>query len=141
MLNRKEEIVVLTSYSIPGLDDYVQYALVTFILDTKNSTVHVKHTASIPYSAIPATLKSTPRVSVTDALAFISFDVTVIAVSLDRKSVFEEAVVLKDDYVLHTEVRSDKIKKVDTAVIYTMDSGILEFQVDIAETHAPSKSG
>ncbi|KAI7891006.1 uncharacterized protein EV154DRAFT_509714 [Mucor mucedo] len=138
-LTKEKEIIVLASYTIPGLGDYVQYALIAFVIDPKNATVYEKFTTSIPYSAIPDNMKSTPRIAATVALAFITFDNTVIAVSLDTVSVFEDAVVLKEDYVLYTEVYSQK--DIDTAIIYTMDSGILEFKIDVAKIQAPSESG
>lgn len=136
---RDREIIILASYTIPDMGDYVQYALVTFVIDEDNSTLHEKFTTSIPYSAIPDLLKSTPRISVTDALAFITFDVTVIAVSLNTMSVFEDAVVLKNDHVLFTEVCSSH--NIDKAIIYTMDSGILEFKIDVEFIQTPSKTG
>lgn len=122
------------------MDDYVQYALITFVLDPKSSTAHAKHTASVPYTALPTSLKSTPQISATNALAFISFDVTVIAVSIDKICVFEEAMVLKEDYVLYTEVHSNLTNDIDTAIIYTMGSGIIEFQIDIAKIHLSMRS-
>jgi type III secretory pathway lipoprotein EscJ len=134
---------VLASYSVRDMGDYVQYAIITLSLqqdsndeeDVKNNTaIYVKHTASIPYSAIPTTLKRLPRLSITNSLAFVTFDKNVVAVSLDRKSVFEESVVLrdKDDHVLFTEVTEtvEDDKSIDIAVIYTLKSGILEFEID-----------
>lgn len=146
---------MLASYSVPDMGDYVQYAIVTFSLkqqenteneDDKNSNeiktaLCVKHTASIPYSTIPSTLENLPHLSITGALAFVTFDKNVVAVSLDRKSVFEESFVLrsKDDHVLFTEII--ETEKEDTANIYTLKSGIIEFKIDTDKIQEPRATG
>jgi hypothetical protein len=131
-------MAILASYTVPGLGDYVQYAIMTFSLE-KGTTIQVKYTASIPYSAIPSTFKWSPQLMTTSTLAFIVFDQTIIAVSINRKSVFEESVVLNDNEILYTDIRETDNSNV--ATIYTLIDGILEFEIDTEKICASGEAG
>ena len=108
-----------------------------FVIDQTH--IHLKYTSSIPYSAIPSTLKYSPRVKITNAMAFVTFDQTVIALSIRKESVFEESVVLYKEDVLGVSVQETTTHS--TAIIYTLESGILEYEINTNEIHLPEESG
>lgn len=77
---------------------------------------------------------------ITNTLAFVTFDESVIAVSINRKSMFEESVILIDnDEILGTVIHASN--NIDIATIYTLASGILQFDIDAEKICAPEKSG
>lgn len=120
-------MVVIASYSIKELGDYVQFALVSLKLH-QDKPLKVLYAASIPYSAIPSSLKYTPRLSVLKTMIFVTFDSTVIAISTTKESTFEESVDLNEDEVLFT-----KVEETDTtarAIIFTLASGVLHFEIN-----------
>lgn len=125
------------SYSVPALGDYVQFVLVSFTLQSLYKQAQVDYTSSIPYTAVAST--TMPTLSVTKTLGFVTFKHTLIAVSLDPRSVFEESVVLKNDSILSVSVFEEK--DTNKALIYTLSSGIIEFKVDINEILAQRDTG
>lgn len=145
LMCRKGEIVILASYSVPDMGDYVQYATIKFILEDDHDELimYVKHTASTPFSAVPSTLKKLPRLNITDDIGFISFDKTVIATSLDRKSVFEESVVLSDpeDAVLCINLLKNPTTHIDCAIILTTKNNVLKYQIDTKQIQEPRTTG
>ncbi|GAN03716.1 hypothetical protein MAM1_0046d03171 [Mucor ambiguus] len=136
----KEELVLLVSYTVPGLSEYVQYAVIKFSIIHDNDTVmmYPQHTASLPYSEIPSPFSKIPQLNITKDIAFASFDGTVVARSLSKKSVFEESLVLKDkeNAILAVHV-ADSSESFDTAIVATAKSGVLEFQVNKSEIQGP----
>lgn len=132
--------MLLVSYTVPGLSDYMQYAVIKFSVIHNNDTVmmYPQHTASLPYSEIPSPSSQTPQLSITKDIAFASFGGTVVARSLNRKSVFEESLVLKDkeDAVLAVHV-TDSSESFDTAMVITAKSDVLGFQVNKTEIQGP----
>ncbi|KAI9263643.1 hypothetical protein EDC94DRAFT_607372 [Helicostylum pulchrum] len=131
------ECVALVSYSVPALGDYVQFVLVSFTLQSFFKQAQVDYTSSIPYTAVAGT--TSPTLSVTKTLGFVTFKQTLIAVSLDPRSVFEESVVLKNDAILSVSVYEEK--DTNRALIYTLSSGVIEFKVDIDEILAQRDTG
>ncbi|KAG1060601.1 hypothetical protein G6F42_027921 [Rhizopus arrhizus] len=97
-----------------------------------------QHTASLPYSEIPSPSSKIPQLNITKDIAFASFDGTVVARSLNKKSVFEESLVLKDKYnaILSVHV-VDSSEEFNTAMVVTAKSGVLEFQVNKSEIQGP----
>ncbi|KAL9559435.1 hypothetical protein PS6_000757 [Mucor atramentarius] len=136
----KEELVLLVSYTVPGLSQYVQYAVIKFNVIHNNGKVMMfaQHTASLPYSEIPFPSSKIPQLNITKDIAFASFDGTVVARSLNKKSVFEESLVLKDKYnaILSVHV-VDSSEEFNTAMVVTAKSGVLEFQVNKSEIQGP----
>ncbi|KAK4520695.1 uncharacterized protein ATC70_006573 [Mucor velutinosus] len=136
----KEELVLLVSYTVPGLSEYVQYAVIKFSMIHSNDTImmYPQHTASLPYSEIPSPSSKIPQLNITKDIAFASFDGTVVARSLSKKSVFEESLVLKDkeNAILAVHV-TDSSESFDTAKVVTAKSDVLEFQVNKSEIQGP----
>lgn len=130
-------MVLLVSYHVPVLGDYVQYALISIVLQPFYTEAQVVYTTSIPYSAIPSTVS--PELRVTRALGFVTLNNAVVSVSLDRRSVFEEAVVLRKDQVLATFIQeyTEYIK----AYVFTLESGVIEFVVCIDEIQGQRDTG
>ncbi|CAO3657148.1 unnamed protein product [Mucor hiemalis] len=137
-VHNDNEIVIIASYSIKELGDYVQYALISLRLK-QDKPLKVLYTVSIPYSAIPSTLKYPPRLSVLKTMAFITFDSTVIAVSTTKSSTFEESVVLNEDEVLFT--KTDETDDTARAIIFTLTSGVIHFEIDKKLVCATSELG
>jgi hypothetical protein len=134
--------VILVSYNVPGMGDYVQYATIKLIIEEDNGIImYVKHTASVPFSAVPSTLQRPPQLCITNDIGFISFDKTVIAASLERKSVFEESVVLSDpeDAILYINVSKSNDK--DCAIIFTAKSNVLKYQIDTKKIQESRTTG
>jgi hypothetical protein len=126
------------------MGDYVQYAIITFIVeqDDNQFIMYAKHTCSIPFSAIPSSLKIPPQLHITNDIGFILFDKTVIATSLERKSVFEESVVLEDpdDAILCINVFKSPTNK-DCAIIFTAKSNVLKYQIDAKKIQESRTTG
>lgn len=144
IFSSKEELVLLVSYTAPELSEYLQYAVIKFNIGNEKNTVrmHPKHTATLPYSALPGSLSRIPRLNVTNDIAFVSFDDTLVARSLSRKSVFEESLVLKekDNAILALDI-VDSFENLDKAIVVTAKSDILEFQVNKKEIQEPRTTG
>ncbi|KAL9551495.1 hypothetical protein MBANPS3_004237 [Mucor bainieri] len=136
----KEELVLLVAYTVPGLTEYLQYAVIKFSIVHNNDTVmmYPQHTASLPYSEIPSSSSKIPQLSTTKDIAFASFDGTVVARSLSKKSVFDESLVLKDreNAILAVHVVGSS-ESFDTAMVITAKSGVLQFQVNKNEIQGP----
>lgn len=133
------------SYSVPEMNNYVQYAVILLAIDRETlredyARLTIQHTASVPYSVIPGTLSRLPSLELGQSLAFVTFDQTVVAVSLDKQSVFEEYAVLKqkDDMVLCT--KACQREHVESAIIITKGGTIL-FEVDVDKIREPAISG
>lgn len=118
----------------------MQYAVIKFNVIHNNGKVMMfaQHTASLPYSEIPFPSSKIPQLNITKDIAFASFDGTVVARSLNKKSVFEESLVLKDKYnaILSVHV-VDSSEEFNTAMVVTAKSGVLEFQVNKSEIQGP----
>lgn len=118
----------------------MQYAVIKFNMIHNNGKVMIfaQHTASLPYSEIPSPSSKIPQLNITKDIAFASFDGTVVARSLNKKSVFEESLVLKDKYnaILSVHV-VDSSEEFNTAMVVTAKSGVLEFQVNKSEIQGP----
>ncbi|KAG2201725.1 hypothetical protein INT46_003117 [Mucor plumbeus] len=140
----KEELVLLVSYTVPELSEYLQYAVIKFNIGNENNTIEIypKYTATLPYSALPGSLSKIPQLNITKDIAFVSLDDTVIARSLSRKSVFEESLVLKekDNAILALDI-VDSFENLDKAIVVTAKSDILEFQVNKNEIQEPRTTG
>lgn len=72
-------------------------------------------------------------------MAFITFDSTVIAVSTTKSSTFEESVVLNEDEVLFT--KTDETDDTARAIIFTLTSGVIHFEIDKKLVCATSELG
>ncbi|CEG68198.1 hypothetical protein RMATCC62417_04509 [Rhizopus microsporus] len=138
-------LAILVSYSVPEMNNYVQYAVILLAIDRETlredyARLTIQHTASVPYSVIPGTLSRLPSLELGQSLAFVTFDQTVVAVSLDKQSVFEEYAVLKqkDDMVLCT--KACQREHVESAIIITKGGTIL-FEVDVDKIREPAISG
>lgn len=125
------------------MGNYVQYAVISLTYSgsilKENTPLWILHTASVPYSVIPDTLQRTPTLLISEGLAFVTFDRTMIAVSMDKNSVFEERVVLKqdDDDILCTQVN----QTVEASALMITRKCIIEFQVDTNKIRRPSAEG
>jgi hypothetical protein len=127
------------------MGDYIQYAASTIsIKHTPDDTIlfRIKHTASAPFSANTQS-SSIPKLSISKSIAFITFDSHVIAVSRNKKSAFEEPVVLADgDRILCTQVDNDgQEDSNESAVIFTLMNGVLDFDIDIRKIQSPEIDG
>ncbi|KAI8887492.1 hypothetical protein K501DRAFT_330522 [Backusella circina FSU 941] len=141
----KNELVLLSSYQLPVMGDYIQYAASTIsIKNTPDESTHfrIKHTASAPFSANTQS-SSIPKLSISKSIAFITFDSHVIAVSRNKKSAFEEPVVLSDDdRILCTQVeREGQEGCIESATIYTLKSGIFDYDIDIQKIQGAEIDG
>ncbi|KAG1441003.1 hypothetical protein G6F56_011674 [Rhizopus delemar] len=117
------------------MGDYVQFAIITLkhnrSILKENTPLLILHAASVPYSVIFSTLKRTPSLIIScNQLAFVTFDQTLIAISLDKESVFEERLALKEgNDILCTQLNPMNGSVVSTSAVTR--KGIIEFQVDI----------
>ncbi|KAG1283554.1 hypothetical protein G6F66_010882 [Rhizopus arrhizus] len=142
-LSENNTFTVLVSYSVPEMGNYVQYAVISLTYSgsilRENTPLWILHTASVPYSVIPDTLQRTPSLLISEGLAFVTFDRTMIAVSMDKNSVFEERVVLKqeEDDMLCTQVN----QTAEASALMITRKGIIEFQVDTNKIRRPSAEG
>lgn len=126
-VNNNDEMIIIANYSIKELGDYVQFALISLRL-YQDKPLKVLYAASIPYSAIPSSLKYTPRLSVLKKMVFVTFDSTVIAISTTKDLIFEEPVDLNEDEVLFTKV--EETDSAARAIIFTLASGVIHFDID-----------
>ncbi|CEP17532.1 hypothetical protein [Parasitella parasitica] len=130
----KEQLVLLVSYTVPEISEFLQYAIIKFNIEYNSNgsvNMYAKHTVSLPYSELQSPRSKQPQLIITNDVAFVSFSDTVVARSLSKRSVFEESLVLKD--------KSDAILSVSTvetadnlasAMVVTANSDILEFQLE-----------
>ncbi|KAI9251228.1 hypothetical protein BY458DRAFT_523968 [Sporodiniella umbellata] len=128
----------LISYSVPEMGDYVQYAIIELKHNRsalkENASLLILQAVSVPYSVVPDSLKQTPKLYMAYGcplpVAFITFDRTVVAISLDKEFIFEERVALKEE----NEILCSKISLINTstlsATIITKND-IIDFQIDI----------
>ncbi|KAI7903184.1 uncharacterized protein BX663DRAFT_507770 [Cokeromyces recurvatus] len=140
------EVVILASYTVPEMKNYVQYIVIKFCIELNDNEflIYVNHTASIPYSDVRSTLRQKiPQLLVTQNMAFIAFDRAVIAVSLDRKSVFEESIVLcrSEDSILWIEEMNEKENDLNSVLVMTAKSGFLKFQINISKIQESRLTG
>lgn len=114
---------------------HIQYLVIRFypVNTNEDLSISVKYSTTLPYTTHPSLITRPPRLTITPDLAFVSFDQSVVIVSLTRKSVYEEYIALNDpkDEVLFVKTEEDTTKRTNTALIFTANSGVLEVNVDI----------
>lgn len=128
------------------MKDYVQYAAVKFVINFSpqdtNATIdsiYIKHTTTLPYSVVPLALKKKPSIFVTTNFVFVLFDRSVVVVSTNQKSIFQERVDLSnpEDKILHINVYENTEKTACSAIIMTLLTGIVQFDIDTAKIQSP----
>ncbi|KAI9476103.1 MAG: hypothetical protein EXX96DRAFT_651789 [Benjaminiella poitrasii] len=142
----RDEIMILVSYTVPEMKEYVQYVVIKFSLEFdehQQLSMITKHTASIPYSDIRSSLQKQPQLLSTEDIGFIAFDKAVIAISLTRNSAFEESVVLSrpEDSVLWIERNDNTMEDINSVLIMTSRSGVLKLKINKVKLKEPRTTG
>ncbi|OBZ86698.1 hypothetical protein A0J61_05256 [Choanephora cucurbitarum] len=126
----KSDIVLLVSYTLPDMYGYNQFLVLRCQLEINNEKgtlgLRVMYSTSMSYTS----LQEKALLASTDDIAFVTFEDTVIAISTNKKSVFEEAIHVSDQ-ILFTETVLDTPNHCHTALIYTKHNGVIQFSVDI----------
>ncbi|SAM04783.1 hypothetical protein [Absidia glauca] len=153
----QSEWAVLVSYYIPEMDNFSQFALVCMKQlpkdhDSDSMPFQFLKTYSLPYSYIPSALKRRPSLQLSDrSIAFVSFDNTVVSIATTSDSLFEHSLVLRQDTGKDNQIIAAVVKEQEdgdtadetwaTALVFTTNSGVLEYKVDYVSITESQSTG
>ncbi|CAO3644895.1 unnamed protein product [Cunninghamella echinulata] len=136
---RTTEWIILYSYSVPEMGDYSQFALL-LLQDQHEAGYVIKDVFSLPYSTMLKTKKRNATLQVANGpIVYVTFDDSVIAISVTRNSFFEHPLVLKktkeNNRVIGTIVKRNTLSNVENenvtaALVFTTASDVLEFRIN-----------
>ncbi|KAI8340022.1 hypothetical protein BC941DRAFT_419206 [Chlamydoabsidia padenii] len=135
---------VLVSYTIPEMGDFAQFALVCMNQLPKeqdnNMPFQLLQSYSLPYSIILSRLERQPTLHMSDgSIAYVSFDNTVISIAVTPNSLYEHALVLRQDINGdNQQIISTIVKEHDddddgtwtTGLIFTTGNDVLEYKIN-----------
>lgn len=123
------------------MQDYVQYAIIKFIVIYENTvdSIYARNTVTLPYSVASSTLTKQPYLCITTSLAFVVFNRSVVVVSSDKSSIFEERIDLSgtNDCIVHLSTHENADKTMCSATLFTLSSGTIKLDVDITKIKSP----